>query len=263
MVDYRSVSQLKQYQKCGYSYYLARIERVWERPAAWLPQGLAVHEAAEEYEKSGRTMSLDKMQDVFQESYANHTNRMAEQTPNFDYWFASGPYKGAADVERRFNLGMDQVVKYKEYYEQKAPQEVIWITPDGEPAIELRFDLDLDGTKVVGYIDQVIEHPEHGIIVRDIKTGNKPGDDFQLAVYAVAVNDRYDTEISVGDYWMGRAGKPTVPYKLDDWSKEAITEQFKEVDEGIRAERFDPDPEESKCRFCSVETSCPFSALRR
>jgi len=82
-------------------------------------------------------------------------------------------------------------------------------------------------------------------------------------VYAVAVNDRYGTEISIGDYWMGRAGKPTVPYKLDDWSKEAITEQFKEVDEGIRAERFDPDPEESKCRFCSVETSCPFSALRR
>src|SRR5690606_29952771 len=70
VVDYRSVSQLKQYQKCGYSYYLARIEREWERPAAWLPQGLAVHEAAEEYEKSGRTMSLDKMQDVFQESSA-------------------------------------------------------------------------------------------------------------------------------------------------------------------------------------------------
>src|SRR5690554_7854983 len=143
-------------------------------------------------------MNLDTMQDVFQESYANHTNRMAEQTPNFDYWFASGPYKGAADVERRFNLGMDQVVKYKEYYEQKAPREVIWITPDGEPAIELRFDLDLAGTKVVGYIDQVIEHRDHGIIVRDSKTGNKPGDDFQLAVYAVAVTAMYDPERSLG-----------------------------------------------------------------
>lgn len=260
MAEYRSVSQLKEYQRCPHAYYLHRVARVWERPAAWLPQGLGVHEAAEEFEKSGRTMTTEKAQEVYRESYAKHTNRLCEDTPNFGWWFASGPYKGETDVERRFGLGLDQVAGYVDYYTEKAPEEVIWITPEGEPAIELGFNIDLDGVPVRGFIDQVIDHPEHGPIVRDIKSGNKPGDDFQLAVYAVAVNELHGTEITTGDYWMGRKSKPTIPYKLDAWDKQAVTAEFHQVDADIRAEKFDPLPEPDKCRFCPVSSSCSFSA---
>lgn len=259
MVNYRSVSQLKQYEKCPYSYYLARIERVWERPAAWLPQGLAVHEAAEEFEKSGRTMSTDETQDVFRESYAKHTSRLCEETPNFNYWFSSGPYKGEEDIERRFKLGLEQVARYVDYYTEVHPEEVIWITPEGEPAIELGFDIDLDGVRVKGFIDQVIEHPTHGTHVRDIKSGNQPGDDFQLAVYAIAINQMHGTDIDTGDYWMGRQGKPTKEiYKLHFWNREKVAEEFHKVDEGIRKGDFPAKPDEDKCRFCSVSASCAF-----
>lgn len=253
---HRSVSQYNQYEKCPLAYKLERIDKVWSRPAAWLPQGSAVHEAAEMWERSGRSMTLEEAQDVFRESYEREVSKYTENTPNFDYWFASGPYKGEADIERRYGIGLGQVEKYIDWYTAH-PDEVIWVSPDGTPGIELGFDIDLDGVLVRGFIDAVIEH-EGKVIVRDNKTGNSPGDDFQLGVYSVALAETYDIEPPMeGDYWMGRSGKPTIPYKIGEWTRERVTEAFHELEENIQAERFDPKPEPSKCNFCSVALSCP------
>ena len=61
----RSVSQAQLYLDdlggCAYRYYLSRVIRVWDRPAAWLPQGTAVHGAAEWWERGGRKASLAAM----------------------------------------------------------------------------------------------------------------------------------------------------------------------------------------------------------
>lgn len=260
MPSYRSVSQYKTYQACPYQYYLQRVERVWQRPAAWLSQGSADHAAFEAYERSGRTMSLEEMQDVYAESYMEETNKYAEETPRLDYWFASGPYKGQADIERRYQLGLDQCKRYQDWYE-KHPKEVIWIAPDGTPGIELGFDIDLDGVQVKGYIDAVITTENYGnAIVRDNKTGNTPGDDFQLTTYAVALNKTYGTNIVEGDYWMGRTGKPTIAYDLSAWTEERLTDAFGEMNEGVLSESFDPDPDPKKCNFCSVNASCVYRA---
>ena len=258
---HRSVSQYNQYEKCPYSYKLDRIDKVWSRPAAWLAQGSAVHVAGEMYERSGREMTLAEMEDIFRESYAEEITKYTEETPNFEYWFRSGPYGGERDIERRYGIGLEQCGKYKTWYD-KHPNEVIWISEDGTPGIEIGFDVDLDGVPVRGYIDAVILDEETGeITVRDNKTGNTPGDDFQLGTYKVALEIEYGLEgIEHGDYWMGRSGKPTYPYKIGEWTKERITEEFHKLEENIQAGRFEAKPEASKCMFCSVNTSCEFSA---
>jgi len=97
-------------------------------------------------------------------------------------------------------------------------------------------------------------------VARDNKTGNLPGDAFQLAVYAVALNKTYDTEVVEGDFWMGKTGKPTFGYDLTEWSEERLTDSFGEMDDGVRMEYFDPDPEPGKCRFCSVQSACKYAA---
>jgi putative RecB family exonuclease len=258
MTEHRSVSQINQYNRCPYAYKLARIDKVWQRPAAWLAQGSAVHEAAEAWEKSGRTMTLEAAQDVFRDSYATHITEACETAPNFEVWFKSGPYGGEVDIERRYGIGLEQVGKYIDWYTNH-PDEVIWIAPDGTPGIELGFDIDLDGVPVRGFIDAVITDGEN-VIVRDNKTGNQPGDDFQLGTYAVALAEQFGVPApQVGDYFMCRPGKPTYPYQLTDWNRQSVTAKFKELEENITAGKFDPDPEPSKCMFCDVSWACDYA----
>ncbi|GAB4584438.1 RecB family exonuclease [Nocardia sp. IFM 10818] len=255
---HRSVSQLQQYEKCPYAYKLARIDRVWSRPAAWLAQGSAVHTVAEMYERSERTMTLQAAQDLFREEYSTEIAKYTERTPNFEFWFWSGPYNGERDIERRYGIGLEQVAKYLDWYERH-PEEVIWIAPDGTPGIELGFNIDLDGVRVRGYIDAVIQNGDE-VRVRDNKTGNQPGGDFQLGVYSVALADEYGIDPpQVGDYWMGRSGKPTKDYRIGEWTRERVTEAFHELEGNIRAERFEPKPDPDKCRFCDVKASCAFA----
>ena len=253
MVSYRSVSQVKAYEDCPYRYYLERVEKVWQRPAAWLPMGTAVHSAIEEVERSNRELPLEKAEEVFAESYAKEVNRYAEETPNFEYWSWSGPYNGEKDIERRFGVGKAQVGKYYEYM-KKNPDDVIWIAPDGTPGIELGFNVELDGVKVRGYIDQV----RSGKVV-DVKTGNNPGDDFQLKVYSMALEQMYGEKFDQGTYWMGKTGKDTHPYDLTKVSDEEVYERFHKADDGINAGDFPATPDDEKCRRCSVNSSCPFA----
>ena len=255
---YRSVSQHNTYNQCPYRYYLERVEKVWQRPAAWLAQGSAVHEAIEFWERENREASLDDAQNRFRQAYARYIGESTEQTPNFEYWFASGPYRGEQDIERRYYLGLDQVERYFDWVDNH-PDDVIWVAPDGTPGIELEFDITLGDVPVRGFVDAIVV-VDGELRVRDHKTGNQPGDDFQLAVYSQALADTYGIERpELGDYWMGKSGKATYPYRLDDWSREDLVERFRELDEGIRSERFDPDPEPSKCNFCPVRTSCEYA----
>lgn len=259
--EHRSVSQANDYLDCGEKYRLKRRVRAWQRPAPWTAQGTAVHLSVEQLERSMRSLSLEEGKEVYRDSYTEEINRLCADTPNFACWSGSGPkYPPETDIERRYHLGLEQVGRYWDYVAEKGSQEPIWFTPDGTPAIELGFDADFGGVKVKGYIDQVIEHQELNTHVRDVKSGNQPGDEFQLSVYAVALAEQYGIEIKTGDYWMGKLGRPTVPYELKHWSRQRLTDLFGMVDEGIRKEEFVPNPEPSKCWRCPVNAACAYRA---
>lgn len=267
---YRSVSQLNQYARCPQSYKLARIDKVWQRPAAWLPQGTAVHAVAEEYrrrELAGNPLTLDEAKELFGQLYEQEIEKYAEVTPNFEFWFRSGPYAGKEDIERRYLIGLEQIEKFYLWTESH-PGEVIWIAPDGTPGIELEFDIELDGIPIRGFIDAVIaieqDPPPPEIRVRDYKTGNSPGDDFQLGVYGVALAEMFGIDPpQLGDYYMagkaGKPGKPTHPYDIGEWTRERVAEKFVELEDNLAAGRFEPDPSPSKCGFCDVALACAYS----
>ncbi|MFC0547068.1 RecB family exonuclease [Kutzneria chonburiensis] len=258
-MTYRSVSQLKSYARCAYGYYLERVAKAWTRPAAWLPQGVAVHEAVEAVERSGRTMTAAQAQGVFRESYAREVNASAATCPNFNWWMPSGRHQGEADIARRWGLGLDQVAAYVDYVETH-PHEVIWVAPDGTPAIELEFEVRFGTVIVRGYLDQAVE-VDGEVRVRDVKTGLPPDDELQLGVYGVALSKTYDVEVRTGDYWMAKAGRPAHPYDLTAWTEERITEAFEEMDAGVRSGRFEPDPEPAKCDRCPVKDKCEFGPM--
>jgi len=258
---YRSVSQMNQYKRCPYQFKLARIDKVWQRPAAWLAQGTAEHAVIEGIEKralSGVETTREEAEAMFEDEYAKDVAKYTEITPNFEYWFRSGPYKGGEDLERRYHLGKEQIERYFDWREAH-PEERIWVAPDGTPGVELEFEMDLSGVLVRGFIDQVIE-TDGKLVVRDIKSGNKvPDDDLQLGTYGVALLKLFGVYAEEGDYWMGKSGKATYPYDLTEWTEERLTEEFHWLDQEVRAGNFEPDPEPSKCMFCDVNSSCPFA----
>lgn len=270
----RSYSQADTYTRCPLSLYLERVAKAWQKPAFWFAQGTAFHATAEADERSGRSLTLEQLREVFVTEYLAEFDRYAAQTPNLEHWFPSGPYKGyeytnakgkfqMSDLERRFHIGLTQVNRYHEYYRQEAPHEVIWITPDGTPAIELPFTIDLDGVAVRGVIDQVIHKDDGTAHPRDLKTGREPGGTGQLALYGEAVRSLYGVDVLSGDFWMApnrdRKGGPTEAYDLTAVSRQELVDHYGAVDEGIKAERFDPKPSEDNCRFCSVKTSCKYA----
>jgi putative RecB family exonuclease len=271
-VQPRSVSQTSSYLEdlggCRYRYFLSRVVKAWDRPAAWFVQGLAVHEAAEWWEKGGRTGSLNEMLKVFEESYVKHTIRLLKVSRNPEFWNHLGAATGAKDIERRALLGREMTAKYYDYYVNQKPGEVIWITPEGKPAIELGFSAMFGSVEVRGMIDQIIDEdiqdlpvdpPDVFRVMRDIKTGNKPGGIFQLSTYRFAVLDNYGVDFPIGDFWMGKLGKPTKPYKLDAMTREQVTDLYGRMDEGVKAEDFEPSPSPDKCTFCGVRSACRYA----
>lgn len=260
MSKHRSVSQHNQYERCSWAYKLSRIDKVWQRPASWLSQGLGVHVAMEEWEKSGRTLSNEALIELYREEFVRSVDEQAQETPNFDYWFGSGPYSGPVDIERRFKIGEDQLISLVNWCEEH-PDQKPWTTPDGDKAIELKFEVELGGVQVVGFIDQIVETSSGDLIVRDIKTGAKPGDAFQLATYAEAVRLMYGVIPTSGDYLMGKTGKPTKPIQITEEDRAEVHKKFAALEENIQAERFEPKPEPNKCRMCSSRLSCEFSAV--
>ena len=256
-VDYRSVSQYNTFSRCAYRYRLERIDRAWQRPASWLSQGVAVHAAMEAWEKSDRKLSYQELVDIYNDEFVKSVDEQAEQTPNFDYWFGSGPYDGPTDIERRFKLGQEQIEKLTSWA-NKHPDEKVWITPDGDPAVEVEFFEEMGGVKVKGFIDLVVETPE-GLVVRDYKTGAKPGDVFQLTVYAEALRLKYGVDVVAGDFMMGKTGKPTIAHRFSADDRQAVHEGFEWLETKIQAGEYDPNPSSSNCRMCAVRTACEFA----
>ncbi len=256
MSDVRSYSQLSSYARCPYMYYLERVENVWQRPAAWLPMGTAVHSAVEAWELSGRVMTLEEAQQAFRDAYRASTDLLLATTPNPAYWFRSGPYKGPEDITRRYRLGLEHVERYIAWY-TKHPEDTPLELADGSLTIELPFEIEIGGVQVRGFIDWV-GYDSGVIIVRDNKTGNTPGGPDQLATYALAVQALTDIEVTKGDFFMTRTGKPTIPYQLTRVVKQQLAEDFRSLDDNVKAGNFPAKPEAKKCMFCSVSASCKY-----
>lgn len=256
MSKHRSVSQHNTFKRCAYRYKLERIDKVWQRPASWLSQGLGVHKAMEEWELSNRELGMDELFEIYEEEFIRSVSEQSETTPNFDYWFGSGPYSGPVDIERRFNLGREQLETLVDY--SISSSDKVWTAPDGNKAIELEFNVELGGVTVKGFIDQVVETKD-GLMVRDIKTGAKPGDIFQLATYSEALRILYDVEINWGDYFMGKTGKPTKPIPITDEDRAGVHESFAWLEKEIQTGNFEPNPSRSNCTMCAVRSSCEWA----
>jgi CRISPR/Cas system-associated exonuclease Cas4 (RecB family) len=222
-------------------------------PAAWLYQGTAFHTAIEQYERSGRTMTEGQVLAVFFAEYDLSVAEKSEQWAH-ELWLTGGRVKGPDDIVRRRARGAEQVQGYLAWAVLQPWK--LWELPDGSPAVEVPFMLDLDGVMVKGYIDQVLEYPDGTPVVNDLKTGSKlPDSTMQLGLYAVALEDLFGVRMDLGSFYMAKNNALTAPYSLGQWSRETLTRAFHNIDQAILAELFVPNVGDA-CGICPVKKFC-------
>ncbi|MFF3416837.1 PD-(D/E)XK nuclease family protein [Streptomyces sp. NPDC002698] len=252
----RSVSQVDQYEKCSWRWYLQRVERVTPRPAAWSHHGTAFHTAAEEWERSSRSLDPEAVAEIFHQEYTDLVNTALEKEPDTDKWLAAGRYTGGEDIERRYYLGMDHTRAYVAWSQVNEPD--IWTNPDdGEPGLELSFMVELGGIQVRGFIDQALDEGEETVRVRDLKTGTMRSK-FQLQTYSVAMRKAWGVNVDSADWYLAKTGKLSRPVKVGEVSEDEIGQRFADMDAGVKRGDFPANPG-FDCRFCDVSHACFFA----
>lgn len=254
---HRSASQFKSFRlECSWSYYLGRVRRVLQLPAAWTHQGTAFHEAMEAWEKSGRRMSIAECVQAFYDAYDALIARSKDEWPDSNVWLRGGNTKTQTDIDNRRTRGAAQVEAYITYVVNEG------LTPaliNGEPAVELEVRLNAGEFDILGYIDVVLQDAYGNLLIRDLKTGNRPDFDIQPLTYGYALEETYGLTAYWGDYYLAKQGISTAPVDLTCVSKGTLLQWYQDMDRQETNGEYVPNPG-GHCFTCSVKESCEFKA---
>lgn len=132
----------------------------------------------------------------------------------------------------------------------------IWLTPDGEPGIEIELQGDLGGGPVTAFVDRVLVS-DYGLGVVDLKSGtHTPDTALQLGTYAKLLSDRWPEEdFRWGAFFMNREGKCTPPEMLAQW-RDRLELDYSIAWQQIHAELFLPSPGRHCDYMCGVKEYC-------
>lgn len=252
----RSASQLESFLRCPEAYRLERIAKAPQNQAAWLTQGIAFHDCIEKWERTGRIFPLEEVLKWFDAAWDKTLGEQLDKAPDVRWWLTGGRKDPQKDIDDRYNLGREQVKGYIEYALATADQWWIYQPAPDMYAVEVEFDLMLNGVRVVGYIDQLVEWASGQITVRDLKTGTKiPATPRQLGIYRIAAKHTLDLDIDWGDFYMCKNNAPTKPYALDKYTPERVGRWFRNLDAAVTDGLYTPNPGDH-CRICAVERFC-------
>jgi putative RecB family exonuclease len=198
----------------------------------------------------------EEVVEVFHDEYTALTNKALEKEPDTDKWLAAGRYSGGEDIERRYFLGIEQTRAYVEWSQTNEP--AIWKEPDGTPALELSFMVELGGVRVRGFIDQALTEEDDKVRVRDLKTGSTKSK-FQLQSYAVAMRQQWNVSVELADWYLAKDNRLSRPLKVGEVSEDEIGQRYADMDAGVKRGDFPASPG-FDCRFCDVSHACIFAS---
>jgi len=219
--------------------------------------GSAVHLATEALDKADFGLETGQPK-TFVEAFEQEIQRREEDSgiPK-EGWRAAGraskDWPEAENEKWWLANGQSQVNNWRSFL--KRSNYYIWITPEGVPAIEIAFTVDLYGP-TVGYIDRIMESPGAGIGPVDLKSGaSDPASDDQLGLYALAIEDTWGISPTWGAYFRTRKPwiNPAAPMESHYDGRHHY--KFKRGWDQIKAEIYIPSPSRL-CSSCDVRRFC-------
>lgn len=271
-----SYSQGLGFIKCGKAHYLKRVVKVPQMPSLASVAGRAAHGLVEEWDRLGcpdwdytewaieaqttldGEISKTENESGIPLSGWRISGRRSKEWPdkeNADWWMTKLPGMGVMYADWR----------------RDHPDWEIWITPDGEEAIELELSVDIPGVDVpfLCYIDRVFVGPEGSLVIFDFKFGSRmPEDLFQLASYAMALELQHGVRAEFGAIYNGRLGK-LVPLFKDEQVLMSLAHLPTSVvagtiaqSHGLMSAGYYPANPGNHCGWCDVRNSCVWAKGR-
>lgn len=257
----RSVSQLKSVTRCGEAYRLTKLVRPKPppRPGVWNLLGNALHLAFQHWEASDRQ---DDVVEAFEDFYDGEVELAKQLQPDLSLWMVPPGTKHVENsIDNYKRRGAEKDVPQYRSRCLEADWEILKL-PNGEPAIELEFELELstdsDAVTVKGVLDRVLFWPkENRCGLEDLKTGNMDADNDarQLGLYALAAHECYDINLTHARYWYTKSDKPGVWHLMSRYTRDYLTHQYLTLDYMIAYSHLLPNPG-SHCKLCEVRPYC-------
>ena len=258
--EYLSYSAVGDLSQCGELFRLGRILKVPKRPSWASVCGSAFHTATEVSDRADFGIDLGlplEFNDILDEMIPHLekasgfpksewmiSGRANKTTPNKEdetFWRTNGPAWARL---------------YREWRRRSSWN--VWITPDGEPAIEVELRWKIGEINVVGYVDRIMIDERNSLGVFDLKSGSRePSSGKQLALYAKGIASRWGEAYRPewGTYYLARSAKLTIPSYLITYDDGRFEYEFAQSQKMIEAGNFLAYPS-GLCRTCSVNRYC-------
>lgn len=251
-----SWSRYEAYLRCGKAYELRRVVRAPQVPSWYAVAGIALHEVTEE---------IDRLEFLMGENVTTEDDAVAMMHAKLDVLIAETTAKSGLDQAKWLTAGRpkQQVDHWRatlplmvqRYLAWRKDTPWQWAEWGGEPAIELKLEIELGGLPFIAVLDRGVILPNDSLGILDIKSGKKPDSVLQLGAYATALEIAGHERPKFGLYWLGKTGEHTAPVPLERYTKDFYDQIFGEAAEGVRRGVFPPSPGDA-CRMCSVADAC-------
>jgi hypothetical protein len=262
-IEHLSHSTVNDFKECGEKVRLRKVEKVPSAPSWSLVGGSLVHTVTEALDIAGlRHSEARSKADAFTKETFDAVHRSRGGVSGFsrDQWRASG--RASKDWPDKENYdwwlenGPGMVRNWRRFIQ--GPHYQIAIMND-VPAIEIGFDVEIGGVKVVGYIDRVLEHVQtKELVVVDLKSGTRdPMSTDQLGLYRVGLDKAFDGKYTPkwGTYFMVRKGATTLHFDLTKYSDGRLEYEYAAAWAAMQAGLFLPKIG-PLCSSCGVRDYC-------
>lgn len=231
-----SYSGLKSWKTCGEQYRLLKGLGLPDVPGWYHAGGTALHEmtAARDWATVGGDPVTKSFNDFFDQAISDQEEQSGTLRTD---WKVAGPKKAPEDESWWRHQGQGMANKWTNWL-NNAPLD-IWITPTGEPAIELEVEPTFGDVLSKGFIDRVLITRDDQLVVVDLKTGKPPEDHQQLATYAEAISQK-GWHCEHGGYYMARGGILTGVHDLRQEMGARLAYDYSQVATAIEHDIFPP-----------------------
>jgi len=236
--DFISYSQIDNYLICPLRYKYSYVLKIPVAPNHSLSFGNTIHDTLKEFHTQkmfGKDVTLDQLLKIYEKN-----------------WIPLG-YLDEKHRQLRFESGKKLL---EEYYHKNTSLK------EKHLGIEKPFNIMIDGTKLIGKIDRIDEHPNGEVEIVDYKTGNpkeqnEADKDAQMTIYAMAAKEALNLNPKKMTLYYVETGEKVSTTRTNR-QIEAEKEKIKGVVKGIKKGDFEPTPGKH-CSWCDYKEICPFA----